>query len=123
MERHTAVLGRGCCRFCRRSAADFFAAFFHQMNILRLSAELATGILVDQHRPATQFPELVGEKVARDAISGGVWLVIGKAIMLYLLRQCGADPSGGEDPKRNSAKPISYPQHLTLPPPHLSSLS
>src|SRR4029077_19072586 len=52
---------------------------------------------------------------ARDTISGGFWLVIGKAIMLYLLRHSGADPSGGEDPKRNPANRIAYCRHLTLP--------
>src|SRR5262245_34634180 len=98
MKRHHTSLGRERCRVCRRTDAELYVAGFHQLKNLRLLAELATGILVDQHRPATQFPELVGEKVARDAISGGVWLVVGKAIKLYLLRQCGADPSGGEIP-------------------------
>src|SRR5262249_56535664 len=70
---------------------------------LRFRAERGPGILIKQPRPATQFLELVGEKIAGDAVSGCLWLVIGKAIMLYVLSHGGGDPAGGEDPKRNPA--------------------
>src|SRR6516164_4734931 len=114
MKRHHAGLRRERRRVRRRTDAEFDIACFDQLQNLRLLPELGAGILVDQHRPTAQFLELVGEKIARDAISSGFWLIIGKAIMPYLLRRCGADPSGGEDPKRNPVYRITDSRHLTL---------
>src|SRR5215469_8759017 len=115
MKRHHAGLRRKRRRVRRRTDAEFDIACFDQLKNLRLLPELGAGILVDQHRATAQFLELVGKKITRDAISGGFWLVIGKAIMLHLLRRCGADPSGSEDPKRNPAHRTACCRHLTLP--------
>src|SRR5262249_23862157 len=112
MNRHPPGWRRKRARIGRQTDADLNAAVFHQLKTLRLLAELGAGILIDQYRPAAQFLELVGEKIAGDAIPGGFWLVIGKAIMLYLLRHCSGDPSGGEDPKRNPAYCIACCRHL-----------
>src|SRR6516165_10811000 len=115
MKRHHTGLRRERSRVRRRTDAELDVTRFDELKNLRLLAELGTRILIDQNRPATQFLELVGEKIARDAIPGGLWLVIGKAIMLCLLRQRGGDPNAGENPKRNLAYRIAYRGHLTLP--------
>src|SRR6516162_6258454 len=86
MKRHHTGLRRERSRVRRRTDAELDVTRFDELKNLRLLAELGTRILIDQNRTATQFLELVGEKIARDAIPGGLWLVIGKAIMLCLLR-------------------------------------
>jgi hypothetical protein len=56
---------------------------------LRLLAKLRARILIDQHRAFAQFLEPFGENVTGDAITRGLRLVIGEAIMLWLLRHRG----------------------------------
>src|SRR5262249_21901088 len=51
--RHRRGWGGEGCRVCGGTKADLYVAGFPQLKNLRLWAELATGILVDQHRPAT----------------------------------------------------------------------
>src|ERR1700751_6485242 len=112
MKRHHPSLWGERSRVCRRADAELDVTRFHQLKNLGLLAELSARILVDQHRPVTQFLELVGEKIASDAVSGRFWLVVGKAIMLYLLRNCRADPSGGENTKGNPANCIACCDHF-----------
>jgi hypothetical protein len=45
--------------------AEIDIAGFHQLQHLRLLAELRAGILVDQHRALAQFLQLVGERCRR----------------------------------------------------------
>jgi hypothetical protein len=64
-------------------------ARFYKLEDLRLLSELRAWILIDKHSPLAQFLEPFTEDIARNAISSGLRLVIGEAIMLHLLRYRG----------------------------------
>jgi hypothetical protein len=88
MQRHHPGLRGNRRGVGRGDDGELDVAGFDQLQQLRLLAELRAGILVDQHGALAQLLELVGEQVAGDRIAGVARLVIGKAIMFYLLRAC-----------------------------------
>jgi hypothetical protein len=86
MHRHHAGLRRQRRRVGRRGNAEFDVACLHQLQHLRFLPELRAGILVDQHGALAQGFQFVSENVAEDSIARRLWLVVGEAIMLHLLR-------------------------------------
>ena len=104
VQRHHAGLRRQGGGIGRRADAEFDVARFHELQDLRLLAELGAGILVDQHRALAEFLQLVGEHVADDAVAGRVGLVVGELVVLGLgvgggrgERQAGRQEQGGRD--------------------------
>src|SRR5262249_48464847 len=86
VQRHHPGLRRYGRGVRRRRDAELDIAGFHELEHLRLLPELGARILIDEHRALAELLELVGKDVAEDAVSGRLGLVIGKAIMLPLLR-------------------------------------
>ena len=86
VQRHDAGLRRHCRGVRRRRDAELDVAGFHELKHLRLLSELRARILIDQHGALAQVFQLVGKDIAEDAVPSGLGLVIGKAIMLHLLR-------------------------------------
>src|SRR6185369_6738675 len=101
---------------CVRRGADakLDVAGLHQLQHLRLLAELRTWVLVDQHRSLAQLLELVGEDVGRDAIARVPRLVVGKAVVAYLLPPSRGGPDGRGQAERDHAREFRRSEHCTL---------
>ena len=104
VQRHHAGLRRQRRGIGRRADAELDVAGLHELQHLRLLAELGAGILVDQHRALAELLQLVGEDVAGDAVARRVGLVVGEPVVLGLgvgagrgERQAGGQEQGGRD--------------------------
>src|SRR5712692_7015833 len=86
MQRHHAGLRRHGRGVRRRRNGEIDVARFQELQHLRLLAELRTRILVDDEGALAQFLELGGEEIAGNAVSRGLRLVIGEAVVLRVLR-------------------------------------
>src|SRR5207237_10703984 len=93
MQRHHTGLWRDRRGVGRGDDREFDVAGFHQLQELRLLAELRTRILVDQHGALAQFLEPGGKHIVGDAVSSIELLVVGEAIVSDFLRAGAA----GED--------------------------
>src|SRR5262249_45340478 len=76
--------------------AELNVARLDQLQHLRLLAELAAGILVDQHRALAQFLELLGEDVAGDAVARADRLVVGELVVLGLRERVATEGQTGQ---------------------------
>jgi hypothetical protein len=72
-----------------------------KLQHLRLLSELSAGKLIDQHRSAAQFLELVGEDIGRNPVARGSRLIIGKPIMNCSLRGGSAHADIWNDEQRH----------------------